>query len=193
MDLVDNNAHPLLPSTEEQLSLFGESVLQLHDQIFQMVSLMNKQVEANENLTKEVQRLSNDVQMLINEKYRLESKQTNFDTRINMLEDDVYLKESWGGRSSEKLSDVVRRMKDHFDRLNDGRLTTSLVAMMEIFRLHLNQMDERDKAEIMSVMSSQQGYVENAYQLGLSYNPSELLRLVAALLDQPESIITLYK
>lgn len=178
---------------EEQLSLFGESVLQLHDKIYQLLGLMNQQVEENTKLVKIVEKNSQDIQYLMNEKYNSESKFYQLQQRIDNLENDVYLKTSYGSRSHEKVNDVVSQLKEQLERLNDGRLVTTLIALMEIFRIHLNQLPDRDKAEIMSIMAAQQGYVENAYQLGLAYNPSELLRLVASLLEQPESIITLYR
>lgn len=178
---------------EEQLSLFGESVLQLHDKIFEMVGLMNEQIEANKQLAEVVRKMNDTVNYLMNEKYNNDSERFRLQQRVDTLENDVYMKTPYGSRSHEKLNDVVNQMKQQMDRHNDGRLVTTLVALMEIFRIHLNQIDERDRAEIMSIMSSQQGHVDNAYQLGLAYQPSELLRLSAALLNQPESIITLYR
>lgn len=178
---------------EEQLSLFGESVLQLHDKIFEMVGLMNTQVEVNSQLAEIVKRLNDNVQFLMNDKYNNESERIRLQQRVDMLENDIYMKTPYGSRSHEKLNDVVNQMKQQMDRYSDVRLTTSLMAMMEIFRIHLTQIEERDKAEILSLMSSTHGQVEMAYQLGVPYNPQELLQLAARLLNQPESIITLYR
>ncbi len=178
---------------EDQLNLFGESVLQLHDKIYELMGLMKTQVDETTKLAQIVEKINGDVRYLMNEKYNQESERFRLQQRVDNLENDVYMKTSYGSRSHEKLNDVVSQMKQQMDRYNDGRLVTTLVALMEIFRIHLNQIDERDKAEIMSIMSSQQGQVDQAYQLGLMYHPAELLRLTAALLDQPESIITLYR
>lgn len=178
---------------EDQLNLFGESVLQLHDKIYELMGLMKTQVDETTKLAQIVEKLNNDVRYLMNEKFNSDSERMRIQNQVMNLENDVYMKTSYGSRSHEKLNDVVMQMKQQMDRFNDGRLATSMVTLMEIFRIHLNQLDERDKAEIMSVLASSHGYSENAYQLGLMYQQSELLRLAATLLNQPESIITLYR
>lgn len=178
---------------EEQLNLFGESVLQLHDKIYELVCLMNRQVEENTKLAETVQKLSIDVQVLMNDKYMNDSTKYQLQNRIDMLEDDSYLKTPYGSRSHEKVTDVVSQMKANTERMFNDSMMTSLIAMIEIFRLHLAQLPDRDKAEIMSIMSSNQGHVPFAQQNGLPYYHMKLLQIAADMLNQPESIITLYR
>lgn len=178
---------------EEQLNLFGESVLQLHDKIYELVCLMNRQVEENTKLAESVQKLSIDVQVLMNDKYMNDSTKYQLQNRIDMLENDSYLKTPYGSRSHEKVSDVVSQMKANTERMFNDSMMTSLIAMVEIFRLHLAQLPDRDKAEIMSIMSSNQGQVPFAQQNGLPYYHMKLLQIAADMLNQPESIITLYR
>lgn len=178
---------------EEQLNLFGESVLQLHDKIYELVCLMNRQVEENTKLAETVQKLSIDVQVLMNDKYMNDSTKYQLQNRIDMLENDSYLKTPYGSRSHEKVSDVVSQMKANTERMFNDSMMTSLIAMIEIFRLHLAQLPDRDKAEIMSIMSSNQGHVPFAQQNGLPYYHMKLLQIAADMLNQPESIITLYR
>lgn len=178
---------------EEQLNLFGESVLQLHDKIYELVCLMNRQVEENTKLAESVQKLSIDVQVLMNDKYMNDSTKYQLQNRIDILENDSYLKTPYGSRSHEKVSDVVSQLKANTERMFNDSMMTSLIAMIEIFRLHLAQLPDRDKAEIMSIMSSNQGHVPFAQQNGLPYYHMKLLQIAADMLNQPESIITLYR
>lgn len=186
---------------EEQLDFFEEPslnypevMLALQKQIMDLTNVVAQQHGVMEDMAKLIQKQQGDVGMLMSDKYRNDSKIAQFETDIRRLDQENYIKDQWGSYSNKRAPAAVEEIYSSVVQIKNSSLPETLFAIFEIFKLLMDQFPESQKAEIISKMaSSRDSKIPSYTPPGVYVDYSRILREAALILNQPESILTLYK
>lgn len=183
---------------EQQLDFFepislepAEYALEQQKQIYELTQLVDKQNKLIEDLVQVVETHKKDLLVLINDKHFNQTKFTKLESDINRLDQEHWVADQYGVKS-KRIDQAVNEMYPAFQALKNANIADTVHAMIDIFKLHLEQLTETQKAEILSKMASNPTY-RSVFVPGFFADNQRILNSAAQLLKQPESILTLYK
>jgi hypothetical protein len=172
----------------------AQIMLAIQQQIHDLTDVVSRQNDVMRDMAALLDKQKSEISMLMADKYRNDTKITQFDNDIRRIDYENNIKDPYG-YSNKRAGQAIEEIYPTVMAFKNSNLTDILFTMMEVFKNHLSQLPENQKAEIVSKMAS--GESRQTY---FSYAPSSMyvdydtiLKEAAKLLDQPESILTLYK
>jgi hypothetical protein len=166
----------------------------MQKQVFTITQMFDKQIKITEDLAEvvknqkeEISKLRNDLSLQVGNFYTSQ-------TRLDRLEDDIKMYNPWGSTTGKQVGRELSALFQQLEQLGSDGIKETIVSVIETVKVYLRTLPESKRAEILSIMASEmpnRPYPRYAQSFLLPIDA--VLRESADILNQPNTILTLYR